>query len=65
MGVVTWSRMLSVPRSSSLRIVRPMAVENCGFSNAEVMPDIVFACVGLRNSTTADVSVTFPAGLRC
>ncbi len=25
--------------------------------------DIVFACVGLRNSTTADVSVTFPAGL--
>jgi hypothetical protein len=35
-------------------------------ANAETVEnasDVVFACVGLRNSTAADVDVTFPAGL--
>jgi hypothetical protein len=29
----------------------------------EYASDLILACVGLRNSTTADVAVTFPAGL--
>ncbi len=31
--------------------------------DVEYASDLVLACVGLRNSTTADVVVTFPAGL--
>jgi hypothetical protein len=31
--------------------------------DVEYASDLILACVGLRNSTTADVTVTFPAGL--
>ncbi len=34
-----------------------------GADDVEYASDLILACVGLRNSTAADVTVTFPAGL--